>query len=272
MSFPETSRPPQSLYLALIISLLLHGLVLLIPTQPPRGEERAVRRLEASFTKRSVPPVPLEIASAEVVPTAKPARPLPPQKKILALDKGQGRATTARPKWSVAEREEMNAFLRELESQAPSLAQRSLAAAGEIARHRATRDDDGSEVLERLPNSPPVDPFSLEMYLDSLVRKLNQSARFVRSDPRSRGVRNAALEIRINPDGSLKSFKVLNAADQQAEIEFVRSVVDRTLPFAAFPPDIGKSARSLGMLICIMPASSVSGGFGFSRNPDGRHC
>lgn len=104
------------------------------------------------------------------------------------------------------------------------------------------------------------------------MRKLNRSAGFVRNDPRGKGVRNASIEIRLNPDGTLKSFKVLNAADQQEEIAFVKAVVERSVPFAPFPPDIGKSAKSLAMLICIMPANSGGGGFGFSRNPDGRGC
>ncbi|MGV0976383.1 MAG: hypothetical protein ACOYBO_10685, partial [Azonexus sp.] len=80
------------------------------------------------------------------------------------------------------------------------------------------------------------------------------------------------LEIRLNPNGSLKSFKVLNAADQQDEIAFVKSVVEQSVPFSPFPPDISKAAKSLAMVICIMPANSSGGGFGFTRNPGGRGC
>jgi hypothetical protein len=110
------------------------------------------------------------------------------------------------------------------------------------------------------------------MYLDSLVRKLNRSAGFVRNDPRGRGLKVAAVEIRLNPNGSLKSFKVLNAADQQDQIAFVRSVVEQSVPFSPFPADIGKSAKSLAMVICIMPANAGGGGFGFTRNPGARGC
>jgi len=55
------------------------------------------------------------------------------------------------------------------------------------------------------------------------------------------------------------------------EISFIKSVVEQAVPFAAFPADMRRSARSLGMMICIMPPS-MSGGFGFSRSPDGMRC
>lgn len=133
-------------------------------------------------------------------------------------------------------------------------------------------DDRGSVTLERLPNSPPVDPFSLEMYLDGLVQKLNRSTAFVKREPRSRGMKTAAVLVRLNPDGSLQSIKVLNAADQQDEIAFTQSVFEMAAPFPAFPPDIRKSAQSLAMTVCILPANSGGGGFGFTRSPDGRRC
>ena len=169
----------------------------------------------------------------------------------------------------------MQRFLDELEAQArtapkPSLAQRSLAQAAELGRLQAQRDEQGLLMLERRPDSPPPDPFSLDLYLDGVVKRLNRSAAFVRNDPRSRGVRSAAVQFRINPNGSLKSFAVLNAGDQQDEIAFIRSVVERSIPFAAFPPDIDRAARSLGVTICIQPGRA--GGFGFTRLPDGRAC
>ena len=169
----------------------------------------------------------------------------------------------------------MEKFLRELD-QPPKpeipLAQRSLAMARDAGRDQARQDDGDREILERIPNSPAVDPFSLQLYLDSLVSKLNRSAAFVRNDPRSRGVRTAAVLIRINPNGSLKSFQILNAGDQQDEIGFIKSVVERAVPFSAFPPKLVESAKSLGMVICITPANSGDSGFGFSRIPDGKRC
>jgi len=169
----------------------------------------------------------------------------------------------------------MNRFLDELAAEAratpqPSLAQRSLAQARDLGRQRAQRDAEGSMLLERRPDTPPPEPFSLDLYVDGIVRRLNRSAAFVRNDPRSRGVKTASVQFRINPNGSLKSFTVLNAGDQQEEIAFIRSVVERSLPFAAFPPDIDRAARSLGVTICIAPGHGS--GFGFSRMADGRHC
>ena len=215
MSPQENLSVQWSLRLALLLSLLVHGAILLIPVESPRVDERAATRLEATLAQK-VPMPPTPVVQAVPPAPAKSAKPQP-QRKVLAMDKAQGRAVPpATPKWSVAEKEEMNNFLRELEGparRAPDLAQRSLAMARDIGRQQAMTEKDGSEVLERLPNSPPVNPFSLEMYLDALVKKLNRSAGFVRNDPRSKGVKNASVEVRLNPDGTLKSFKVLNAAD-----------------------------------------------------------
>ncbi|HRF73777.1 MAG TPA: hypothetical protein PL117_13480 [Accumulibacter sp.] len=169
----------------------------------------------------------------------------------------------------------MNRFLDELASEAktearPSLAQRSLAMAREQSRQQVRQDMEGTAMLERRPNTPPPEPFSLDFYVDGVVKRLNRSAAFVRNDPRSKGVHLASVHFRINPDGSLKSFKVLNAGDQQEEIAFIKSVVERAIPFAAFPPDIARAARSLGVTICIAPGAG--GGFGFSRMADDRPC
>ena len=274
MSPQENLSVQWSLRLALLLSLLVHGAILLIPVESTRVDERAATRLEANLAQK-VPMPPTPVVQAVPPAPANPAKPRP-QRKVLAMDKAQGRAVPpATPKWSVAEKEEMNNFLRELEGparRAPDLAQRSLAMARDIGRQQAMTEKDGSEVLERLPNSPPVNPFSLEMYLDALVKKLNRSAGFVRNDPRSKGVKNASVEVRLNPDGTLKSFKVLNAADQHEEIAFVKSVVEQSIPFAPFPSDIGRSAKSLAMVICIVPGSAGGGGFGFTRNPGGRGC
>lgn len=170
----------------------------------------------------------------------------------------------------------MKRFLDELEAETraaprPSLAQRSLAQASELGRQQARREEQGLVMLERRPDTPPPDPFSLDLYLDGIVRRLNRSAAFVRNDPRTKGVRAAAVQFRINPNGSLKSFTVLNAGDQQDEIAFIRSVVERSIPFAAFPPDIDRAARSLGVTICIQPGRGGDG-FGFTRLPNGRAC
>ena len=169
----------------------------------------------------------------------------------------------------------MKRFLDDLETEAkpaakPKLAQSALAMARSQGQQQARNDEEGTAILERLPNTPPPAQFSLDFYVDGVVKRLNRSAAFVRNDPRSKGMRMAAVHFRINPDGSLKTFKVLNAGDQQEEIAFIKSVVERAIPFSAFPADIARSARSLGITICIQP--SRGGGFGFARVPDGRKC
>ena len=81
----------------------------------------------------------------------------------------------------------MNRFLDELAAEAkaapkPSLAQRSLAMARDISRQKARQDEEGSALLERRPNTPPPEPFSLDLYVDGVVKRLNRSAAFVRND------------------------------------------------------------------------------------------
>jgi hypothetical protein len=48
-------------------------------------------------------------------------------------------------------------------------------------------------------------------------------------------VRTAAVQFRVNPDGTLKSFVVLNAADQGDEIAFIKAVVERAAHIQPFP-------------------------------------
>ena len=261
-------RRPDSLLLGIAISLLVHGLVLFAPLREKPSNGRPAARLEARLA-----PQPTE---TRPTPPATPAPATRPRenKRLLAVDKGKSRPVPQAPRWSTAQREEMNRFLDDLATEPrnrPSLAQRSLAMARQEGLRRPAEAEDG-EMLERLPNSPPVDPFSLEMYLDALVKKLNRSAAYVKNDPRSKGMHTAAVQVRLNPDGSLQSFRILNAGDQQEEIAFIRSVVERAVPFAAFPADLRGSARSLAMVICILPSNASGGGFGFSRLPNGRNC
>jgi hypothetical protein len=271
---PEESAWQRLPAWALVASLLVHGLVLCIPRQSPK-EQPAASRLSA----RLAPPAPKQPAvEPKPAKAAKPAQAPPrPSRNVLAMDKSKTRTTAPSPRqWSVAEKAEMDNFLNDLNREnrpPPSLAQRSLAMAREYGREQAHRDDASEETLERLPNSAPPDPFSLEMYLDAIVKKLNRSAGFVRNDPRAKGMRSALVRVQINPNGSLRRFEVLNAGDQQEEIAFVKSVVEQAVPFANFPADLVRSARSLGMLICIRPTGAGGGGgFGFSRSPNGQRC
>ncbi|MBS1159302.1 MAG: hypothetical protein H6R15_1721 [Proteobacteria bacterium] len=270
MPVPDNSLKRRAPLWAIAVSLLLHGLVLFVPrSNPPGGNPPP--RLQASLAPR------LPLAQRE-----QPASETPPRKAPQASKKSAAQPRllttnkTPRQSWSVAEKQEMNNFLDELATQArtapkPSLAQRSLSMAREYGREMAEREANDSASLELRPNAPPADPFSLEMYVDGLVKRLNRSAGFVRNDPRSKGVRTAAVQFRLNPDGSLKSFSVLNMGDQAEEIAFIKSVVERSIPFAPFPADINRAARSLAMTICIVPGSA-GGGFGFTRTANGRGC
>jgi hypothetical protein len=144
--------------------------------------------------------------------------------------------------------------------------------ARDIGRQQERHGNDDIDVVERKPDSPDIDTLSLDLYLDSLVKKLNRGAAFVKNDPRTRGIQTASVLVRIAPDGSLASFRVLRAGDQQQEIDFTRAVVQQAAPFAAFPPDIKRSANSLAMLICILPPKSEGGAFGFTRMSSGHAC
>lgn len=272
MIFPENPAQRRALAWALAVSLALHALALLAPTREPAASRPTSSRLEASLGPR------LQVAEPTPAPAPKKAAPgkatKPARSRMLSVDKPSRPAVAAGRQWSAAEKAEMDNFLDELAGQAkavpkPTLAQRALALAREQGRQMAQQDEAGSATLERRPNGPPVDPFSLEAYLDGLVKRLNRSAGFVRNDPRSKGVRPAAVQFRLNPDGSLKSFVVLNAGDQADEIAFIKAIVERAIPFSPFPPDIDRAARSLGVVICIEPGSGS--GFGFSRTT-GRGC
>ena len=211
---------PRTLRVALAISLLLHALILFLPQRShSRADQRASRldvTLAPSANKRpqpeSPPASPLALTTPVLVTPKLSPPPRPARTKILAV-KPAGKSkpepsAVSTPHWPTAEKDDMNKFLNELDQQArnqPSLAQRALAMAAAIGRQAPHHNEDSGELVERLPDSPPPDPFSLEMYLDSLVKKLNKSAAFVRNDPRQMGIKLASVVIRLNPDGSLRS-------------------------------------------------------------------
>ncbi|MDP2883137.1 MAG: hypothetical protein Q8N89_16345 [Azonexus sp.] len=264
---PPARRAPLFAFAA---SLLIHALVLMIPRHDP-DEASSPPRLEARLRK----PVSTETASAPEA-RQKPAKIKPERPRLLTTNKPGKTSVASAPQWTAAEKTDMNRFLDELDHTAktapkPTLAQRSMAMAREEAWKQAREESSGSALLELRPNATPPDPFSLEMYLEGMLRRLNRSAGFVKNDPRAKGMRPAAIEFKINPDGSMNSFKVVNAGDQADEIAFVKAVVERSIPFSPFPADLDKAARALTMRICILPAGSGEGGFGFTR-ASGRAC
>ncbi|MCM8594557.1 hypothetical protein [Accumulibacter sp.] len=270
-------RANRGLVVALAGSLALHALILVIFESRTPPLSPAPQHIDASLAGTAVTPVVPRPAAPPPAARAKPVMPRKPEPRprLLASAKPRQPAQIDSRQSPAAENDEMSRFLNELAAPRtapaqPSLAQRSLAMAREYGRQQAKRDDAGTALLERRPDAPPPDPFSLELYLDGLVRKLNRSAATVRGDPRTRGLRKAAVHFRINPDGSLKSFTILNEADQSAAIALIRSVVERTAPFGRFPADLDRAARSLGITVCIEPGG-IGGGFGFSR-AEGQSC
>ena len=262
------SPAQRPLLWALAVSLAIHLLLLLSPQHAPSARPAASARLEARFAP--VIPTPAERSEAPAAQPPAAASKTPRTRRLMA----ERQRPMAQPTWTAAEKAEMDDFLSELAKQPgaaakPTLAERSRVMAREQGRQMAARDEEGEALLERRPNAPPPDPFSLELYLDGLVRRLNRSALHVGNDRRGQGVRPAAIHFRLNPDGSLKSFVVLNAGDQTDEIAYIRSVVEQSVPFSPFPPDIDKAARSLGITICIR-STGGDGSAGFSRMSGGR--
>src|SRR5574337_2217437 len=201
MRISQSPRQRWPLRLAIIASLVLHAVVLFLAPEPPERRysgaptDRLPKRLDATLAPRKAqapsaarqtPPAPPKPAPTPAKPPAvaaarkpSPPRPAEERRKILAMPKQHG-ATASQgaqtPKWSVQEKQEMDQFLGELDAQAkaeararPSLAERSLSMAREFGRKDGRPDDDGVRIVERIPGSPPIDPFSLEMYFDSQI-------------------------------------------------------------------------------------------------------
>jgi len=270
MFAPLHSPARHATLFAFAASLLIHALILFIPRQEP--EASPPPRLEARLRKAPT----VETATPSDA-RSKPAKIKPAKPRLLTTNKPSKTTVASARQWTPAEKTDMNRFLDELEHTAkaaptPSLAQRSMAMAREEAWKQAREESAGSAMLDLRPNAAPPDPFSLELYLEGLLRRLNKSASFVKNDPRAKGVRPASVEFKINPDGTMKAFKIVNAGDQVDEIAFVKAVVERSIPFSPFPADLDRAARSLTMRICIQPAGAGEGGFGFTRASGSRGC
>lgn len=270
---PSPAQPSERLaiYRAVAVSLVIHAIALALPHAEPNRKQAVAAPLQARLAPRVVtlPPVPEQ--TAVIRPAAKASRQKP--RETMHVNRSHDATSSSVPTWTAAQKAEMDSFLNELADEAkrkppPTLAQRALAMAHEAGHEMARADEAEEALLELRPNGPPPDPFSLEFYMDGLVRRLNRSAGFVNSERRHQGVHTAAVHFRLNPDGTLKSFVVLNAADQADEIAFIKAVVERSVPFSPFPPDIDKAARSLGITICIRPGRSS--GPGFTRMQGGR--
>lgn len=270
-------RARQSLRLAVVFSLLLHAAVLLIGISSSdrnagpvgkSGTRTAWPRLVATLSKPAAAPPPAAPAPASAARKPAGASRKAPAHPILSTPTGPWAARA----WSRQERTDMDKFLNEPAPPAVlarPLSERALAMARQLAR--TPQDDDEEAPGAPTANGKPVDRYSLEMYFDAFVRKMNRSAAFVKNAPRTQGNRKALVQIALNPDGSLKSYRILRAADQQAEIAYIRSVLDRAAPFSAFPADIRDATDALTIQMCIYPPTANGSG-GFSRSFGGQDC
>ena len=274
MDFLETRPSQQLFYLTVCISLLVHVIVLMLPAAQPQAN-KPPQRLNVRMAPKANQSNQQAAAPATIVSplpghtTPRLRKPTPAPSKPALSSPVPAAVAVEQPKYTQAERDDINNFLQSLgptpkgqaDAQA-SLSKRSLAMAQDIGRELAHQhDDDGQVTVERIPNSPPVDRFSLEAYLDSLMNRLNRNARLMKhSSYGGRGT--AALQVRINPDGTVKSLEVFNESDQKEQVEFVKRLLERSAPYSPFPAAMSVSAKSLAIIICIKPGSN---GEGFSR-------
>lgn len=168
----------------------------------------------------------------------------------------------------------MDDFLDELAatSKPPTgheLSRRALATAEETGHQQ---ENESGESARQTANTEIVEPFSVQMYFDAFIRKMNRSAAFIKREPGSKGSRKALVQVILNPDGSLRSYRVIRASDQQAEIAYIKRVVNLAAPFSAFPPDIRSAMDSFSVLLCIFPGREGEDGGRFSRSFSGQDC
>jgi len=170
----------------------------------------------------------------------------------------------------------MDTFLGELARGAKGtsgrqLAQQALAHAGKVGDvYEQEHGDTGAALRSFTAQGKPVERISMDLYFDAFIRKMNQSARFVKRPAAAEGYGKALVELVIGADGALSSFRVLRAANQQAEIDYVRAVVARASPFAALPSDFRAVTRGLAIQLCV--TSRPGAGGGFSRSFSGQDC
>ncbi len=267
----QALRERNRFRLAIAISVALHLLAMAVTIGPPHGQPG--RPFTARLTTRE-PPRPAEDQNAQLTKPTKRSK--EPQRHVLAMPQNSNRAIAEPPpQWTVRQRNEMDQFLNELATEAKPLAGRSLEQrAKTMARSLPTPGDDDEDspqkVVPRM--GAQVDRFTLEMYLDALTRKLNRTATMVRREHTERGARVAAVRVVLGKDGSVKRFKILYGADQQAEIDYINAVVHQAAPFAAFPQDLRDATDSFPIDICILPNRYGNGDGATFTRMNGRQC
>ena len=259
------NQDDTSLTIAYLLSVLIHILVLSIAISQPSASGPAN---QAASTIDVVLAKPQTAKRLETLKTEqKPSRP-----RVITAAPSQAPSPQSWPvrTWSRTERSEMDNFLSELAAEAKpqrgqELAAQALATARQAEQLPTSAVNPATADAARTGSSrKSPDAFSMEMYFDAFLNKLNRSAAFVKKETRKSGYRKALVQILLNPNGTLKSYEVLRSGDQEIEIAYIKSVVDRAAPFSAFPRDIAGAAQVLSVLICITPSSSDGTG-SFSR-------
>jgi hypothetical protein len=278
---PRNALAQRSFQIALAISLLLHALLLfynyiVLPHQKndvplePRPREAEAPRMSAMLVppRNRGEPVPPARPQAPEPPQPKPPTPKRPPPKVLAMPA----APNAPPNWTRNERQEIEKFLEEearrQKPPAPPPTGQQLAQQALLLARRITRQPEDDSELPSKTNASgkAVEPLSLEMYIAAFIQKLNRGANFVAKTQRVRGQHMGQVQIILNSDGSLSNYRILQAGDQQAEIAYIKSVIDVSAPFSAFPPDLKESMNTLTIPICISPRFASTGGKVFSRS------
>ena len=260
---------------ALAASLAFHlALLFFKPATPPEtfapNSSRAPSQLNVSLAK------PASVAQPAVQPQrAAPIKPPVKLQRQTSPLRTRQAVVEAEKTWTASEKDEMDRFLKELEPQAKlsgtELARRALAQARTLGTE-GEKNDELAEISKRL-RTANVEPLSLELYFEALFRKLNSSAAMVQRKTRDTGSQVAVVQVALNANGSMRSFTILQSADQQSEIAYIKSVVERAAPFPAFPSDIRAATDALILQICIQP-KGVGGGSGaqFTRMSRGQSC
>ncbi|PKO83181.1 MAG: hypothetical protein CVU17_09180 [Betaproteobacteria bacterium HGW-Betaproteobacteria-11] len=262
-------RRTGSLRIAFALSLLLHLVVLFVHVNLPQRM--------ASSTQRGATQARLEaqLARPRAERGGEPQMPVAtPRQETRKTSPAHG--LWAARKWSRAERAEMADFLGTLARKPKprsgrELAQQALAAAGKAGEaYEQENGDRGASLRSSPTKGKPIERISLDLYFDAFINKMNQSARSVKRPETSAGYGKALVEIAIGVDGSVTAFHVLRAANQQAEIEYVRAVVARASPFAVLPADFRATTSKLTIQMCV--ATQPGAGSGFSRSFGGQDC
>ena len=270
----RSSRPFR---LALLFSLLLHALALCWKVSAPPAPLGAApsgktQRLDIALT----PPRPpaTQVVPPQALPPQATRRP-PRQRESRARELLDAPKALSEPRqWSRAERDAMESFLDELRptpmppKTGEQLARDAFAQARRMGRDPPT----DAELSVGRPDAKAVEPFSLQMYFDAFIKKLNRSADFIKNDPAGRGLRTALVEITLNPNGTLQSYRVLRSGDQEKQIAYIKQVIDIAAPFAPFPDDIRRAMGGFSVRICIQPARAGEGGNMFRRGAGGSEC